>query len=228
MIDPPVVPVARGVRLLLAGVVAALVAAAPAHAGAPPEAPITGTCPKLVVPVGNQICGTLNPNAPAVVDYYFAWNAGSSCQGGQTTTSREASGQAVEASGELTGLLPETTYAACIVATNEFGETPGNTTQFTTPPVPETPLISDCVGPIIAGAGQKLCGIVNPHSSTRVSYYFIYNTGFGCTVGGRTPTLQSESEAAEASGEIGGLRPGPPTATVWSQRTPRAKRRAVG
>ena len=74
----------RGALFSLALLVVALgvsaFAAAPAFAGGL-EAPVTKP-PTLVTGTTATLNGELNPNASGTVGYYFAYNAGTSCEGG--------------------------------------------------------------------------------------------------------------------------------------------------
>ncbi|HET8861784.1 MAG TPA: hypothetical protein VFM94_00865 [Solirubrobacterales bacterium] len=79
----------------------------------------------------------MNPGTPEKARYYFAYNIGTDCAGGdQTPLSPEVEGEDVAVSDRLTGLAPVTQYSYCLVATNEFGETFGQPLAFITLPLP--------------------------------------------------------------------------------------------
>jgi hypothetical protein len=70
---------------------------------------------------------------------------------------------------------------------------------------PETPITESCSGPI-DGAGRRLCGTLNPHSSAKVGSYFAYNVGASCTGGSVVPAGgEVEGQDIEVSGEATGL-----------------------
>jgi hypothetical protein len=72
---------------------------------------------------------------------------------------------------------------------------------------PEAPLTEPCTGPILGGAGQPLCGTLNPHSRTRTAYYFAYSTETPCTAGARTTAQEVEGEDVGVFGEVSNLEP---------------------
>ena len=174
-----------------------------------PETPLTESCSGPIKGGAQKLCGTLNPHSSAKVGSYFAYNARTSCTGGSRLAGGEVEGEAIEVSGEATGLQAGTEYTYCLVATNSGGETFGQPVSFTTPGMarPETPLTESCSGPIKGGA-QKLCGTLNPHSSAKVGSYFAYNAGTSCTGGSRLAGGEVEGEAIEVSGEATGLQAG--------------------
>jgi hypothetical protein len=100
----------------------------------PPEEPVTRACPgPIIAGAPEKLCGTLNPASSSKVGYFFAYNIGTGCAGGQQTPAgQEVEGEEIEVSAELTGLAPDTQYAYCLVATNGVGDTYGNATTFTT------------------------------------------------------------------------------------------------
>lgn len=133
---PPIAFLA-GVPVLV--FVAGFLAVASASAAEPPEAPITEACSGPIVGGGQPVCGTLNPGASAKVGYYFAYNTGSDCKGGlQTGPNPEVEGQSVQVSDDLSGLLPDTKYSYCVVATNPFGEAFGGVLTFKVAAEPST------------------------------------------------------------------------------------------
>lgn len=107
-----------------------------------PEAPITESCPGPASPTERRLCGTLNPNASASVGYYFALNLGSGCTGGKKMGGGDVEGKEVSVSIDVAGLLPDTQYTYCLVATNASGETSGQALTFKSDPLPPDPLPS--------------------------------------------------------------------------------------
>jgi hypothetical protein len=114
--------------------------------------------------------------------------------------------------GTLTGLVPDTEYAVCLVAFNEAG-----TAEAISAPIPtikttiaeEAPenLEANPIGPITA----TLRGLLNPKAAREAepgSYEFLYKQGGECEEGkttGATKELGHEKEAAKA--EVRGLLP---------------------
>jgi hypothetical protein len=98
----------------------------------PPQAPITEACGASSA-VGT-VCGTLNPNSSAKVGYYFAYNLGSDClDGSRTAPQPEVEGKGIQVSEPLSGLTAGAEYSVCLVATNAFGETPGEVLSLKVP-----------------------------------------------------------------------------------------------
>jgi hypothetical protein len=111
----------------------------PAPASTPPEEPLTGTkpfgCEPVTRPGLRRLCGSLNQRATAKVGYYFAYNKGASCKGGDATpVVSEVQAHDLEVSTELREeqLQPATEYTYCLVATNQFGKTFGQGLSFQT------------------------------------------------------------------------------------------------
>lgn len=105
----------------------------PREQGGPPEAPITEACGGPVVPGVQRLCGTLNPEGAqsGLVGYYFAYNAGSSCMGGNNTPAgAEVRGEGIKVEAEVSGLTPNALYTYCLVATNASGQTAGAELSF--------------------------------------------------------------------------------------------------
>jgi hypothetical protein len=148
--------------------VACCLALAPAmSSGAeqPPEQPVTEACQGPSSGKAPRVCGSLNPGSNAKVGYYFAYNLGHDCAGGsRTSPGPELEGEGIEVFDNLTGLEPETVYAYCLVATNEFGETFGEALVFRPPPppapqqppAPQPPKAEECVG-VVESEGHPAC-----------------------------------------------------------------------
>ncbi len=85
--------------------------------------------------------GELNPPpaAKSTVAWYFEYNRGEACTGGQTTPLEpEVEAQALKVSKEITGLEPDRRYTACVVAESNFGQNVGAPVSFTTSKVAPT------------------------------------------------------------------------------------------
>jgi hypothetical protein len=168
-----------------------LTPAGTAWAGAPPVQPITENCHG--VSVGERslhVCGTLNPGVSERVEYHFAYNVGSDCAGGEESAPEPpVEGENVAVSAYLQ-VQPDTQYAVCLVAVNEFGETFGEALVYKTLPPgepPEPPLTEACAEPGSADA-QPVCGTISPNSVENAGYYFSSNLCSDCTGGAKTPT----------------------------------------
>jgi len=136
---------------------------APAFAAGEPEAPITEVCHGPIFTLG-EICGTLNPHSKSKVGFYFAYNKGSSCRGGeQAFGGPEAEVQDEEVSARLTGLEANTQYTYCLVATNHSGETYGGTVSFVTAPV--APMIEGVSATRITDDSATLEAQISPENS---------------------------------------------------------------
>jgi hypothetical protein len=186
-----------------------LVPGAQALATGGPEAPLTDECVGVVMPGSVRICGILNPQTYAKAGYYFEYNEGAECTGGDTTPiEAEIEGQAIAVSAELTGLEPSTEYSYCLVATNPFGETVSHPAGSPAgPPTPETPVTE--AANEVTRTTATLNGELNPHASAKAGYYFMYNTGASCAGGSRTPAkAEVEGERIAVSAKVTGLSPG--------------------
>jgi hypothetical protein len=88
----------------------------------PPEAPETFSPAKQITATTATLEGVLNPNAEAQAGWYFEYDKGASCTGGETTgVEGEALVKAETVSKEVTRLQPNAQYSFCLVATNEGG-----------------------------------------------------------------------------------------------------------
>jgi hypothetical protein len=104
--------------------------------GPTPEAPLTEAAEEVTTATA-VLHGELNPKVKAQAGWYFAYNVGASCTGGQSTPiEAEAEVQAVKEHKEVTGLQPSAQYTFCFVAENAFGPTFGPPKTLTTGPVP--------------------------------------------------------------------------------------------
>jgi hypothetical protein len=110
-------------------------AGTPVAYAAAPEAPETLPA-SSVNETSAALNGTLNPKAtePSTVGWFFEYNKGSSCTGGQNTPLKsQAEAKATPVSAEISGLSPGSQYAACLVAASASEQTVGNVVTFATP-----------------------------------------------------------------------------------------------
>jgi hypothetical protein len=108
-----------------------------AEPGRPPETPITEPCAGPPRPNALQLCGRLNPGIAAQTGFYFAYDTGTECMGGQATSpGSEMEGEDLGVSTEVTGLEAGVRYTYCLIAKNQFGEAIGSqrTMTVTGPP----------------------------------------------------------------------------------------------
>jgi hypothetical protein len=130
--------------------------------GEAPEAPAT-TAASEVKGTTALLPGRVNPVKAATVGYHFAYNTGSSCENGPTTTPgavTEAEGANVAVSTEAKGLSPRTEYTFCLVATNPFGVAFGLPQTFTT--TAAQPVIETESSPEVTIATAKIEATINP------------------------------------------------------------------
>ncbi len=111
----------------------------------PPETPVTEPASD-VANTAAIVHGMINPGASfEEVQYYFAYNSGSTCTGGSRTALQTVEGNQVEVLGSVKNLKPQTEYSICLVAEHLFEEPVeervGNSVSFTT--MGEKPVISE-------------------------------------------------------------------------------------
>ncbi len=133
----------------------------------PPEKPETSSPAKEVTATTAKLEGTLNPKTEAVTGYDFAYSATGKCTEGMATAAvapAKLKDFKVPAT-PLTGLEPSRKYEACLVATNEAGETAaGNEVSFTT--LASKPGIESESVSGVNGGSAHLEGVVNPNNQT--------------------------------------------------------------
>jgi hypothetical protein len=167
-------------------------------ASAAPEAPLTEAASGETA--GSAVLhGELNPAVKAQAGWYFAYNLGSECTGGQSTLEEpEAEVLAAKESREVTGLEPNAQYTVCFVAENTFGPTFGAPIPFPTlapPPTIETGSEKvSALTPFEATLEAK----INPNNQ-KTKYTFEYSTSEN-GAGVLTGTIVKERGAAELEG----------------------------
>ncbi len=125
----------------------------------------------------------------------------------------EVEGKNIRVRAFKVGLEPFTTYAYCLVATNEVGETFGRAAYFATPGTqPEAPITEKCGVSLVSPTAYRMCGTVNPNNENlrplvpaNTGYSFYYTRGKSCEEGedlwgGVTATGNATAVAAEVSG----------------------------
>ncbi|HEY7933988.1 MAG TPA: hypothetical protein VID48_09195 [Solirubrobacteraceae bacterium] len=208
-----IAPLSRPCVLILAVVCWALCALAastglaapalkPSVGGEPPQAPITEECSEPIAKARGQVlCGTLNPLSSAKVGAYFAYNKGASCTGGSTVAvkAEKQEGQDIKVTGSLGGLLPDTEYSYCVVATNANGETFGQSVTFTTAPESRPSVISESASGETR-TGVSLSGSVNPENG-----FTFYQIEYGTTssYGSHTYETQVGTEPGDVAVAVG-------------------------
>ena len=148
-------------------------AAAPAFAGAL-EAPITKP-PTLVTGTSAVLNGELNPGASGTVGYYFAYDAGTSCEGAgglQTLPGGPVTGEGLAVSETVGSLEGSTEYAFCVVATS-LGETlQGVSRTFVTAAI--APKVEGESTEGVTPVAATLKAEVNPENQRSTSCVFEY------------------------------------------------------
>jgi len=178
------------------------------EAGEMPETPTTEPATQKVSAELKAKAEVLNGTlAPGATGYYFVYNVGTSCEGGQQTAPGAAVNGAVSA--ELTHLQPFAHYSFCLVATNRYGDAVGSALSFEI----------GSVAPEVTGESFSSVGLhtvtfeasVNPES-TSTAYHFVYGTTgvFDSTTPEKTAevTLAAESSPTVATAQITDLEPG--------------------
>jgi hypothetical protein len=117
--------------------------------------------------------------------YSFEYKPGTECSGGSATPAADASTGSTSAAltAPVTGLLQDTTYTVCLLATNQFGSQQGPPVTFRTLP--------EAYATKLASTSVTLHTVLNPEGSP-TSYHFEYG-----------PTAAYGSETAQTSAEEG-------------------------
>jgi hypothetical protein len=181
-------------------------ASATALAGSAPQAPVTGAASEV-----KGFSAMLNGELPLggeASSYYFAYNTGESCEGGETTEPGSAASGDVNS--EVSGLLPLTRYTFCLVATNQNGSTFGPGVSFETKRVPPAVERESFVD--VGSGSVELTAQINAEN-TPSEYRFEYATGTeyaaGAKYGGATATtsLGMGHETVSVPAQLSGLDP---------------------
>ncbi len=181
----------------------------------PPEAPKTeaanGITNTTVV-----LHGLVNPTLPSIVSWYFEYNEGASCGGGDTTPATAFEEvQAREEAVPVTALEPGKQYTYCLVAENEAKErTPGNGVSFTTTAV--APVVGEVAFSNVGSGSAKLTAQIDPEGSD-TTYRFEYGTSVAYGQNLPSPDGHVGASSSPSSVQVSpqGLTPG----TVYHFRT---------
>jgi DNA-binding beta-propeller fold protein YncE len=146
--------------------------------GSTPEPPATEAA-QLTTPTTVRFEGT---PAAGTTGYYFAYNEGSSCEGGFTTQAMPFSGGRVQA--EAASLEPLKKYSYCLVATNAYGSTYGPVHTVETGRV--MPQVSNTSFTAVGAHNATLKAQIDPENLPG-RYYFQYAT---------TPVSEAPSPAS--------------------------------
>ena len=127
-----------------------------------------------------KVRGVVNPNAAGEAGTFeFLYRrSGSECEGESASAPAPSAGLlGEEATGEITGLLPHTTYTFCLRARNVAGEE----SAVSTPPVSLTtlavaPEVSEQAATQVTGDSAKLQALLNP-GGAEATYTFQYGSG---------------------------------------------------
>jgi hypothetical protein len=173
--------------------------------GPTPPVPHTDTAAPVTASSAT-LNGDLNP-AGESLDYYFSYQAGTSCVGeGSTTTQSDppngpehpVTGTSdVAESDEVTGLHPSTEYAACFVAENAFGSTDGPAVTFITGGVP--PAIDSESAEAITQTEATLEAQIDPNNQAS-TWHFEYSTSPSLT--SPSSTSHEERYSSPFGGEL--------------------------
>jgi hypothetical protein len=151
----------------------------PFKTAAAPEEPVTGSATSLT-PISEEIKGTLNPASTTKVGGYFAYSnpEGSSCLEGPTAALEGFAGEeeeeAIAVHTTIGGLEPNQKYKACLVASDELGDTThGAEVPFTTAPAP--PAIDSEAASGVKATEATLEAQINPNNE-KTKYTFEYST----------------------------------------------------
>ena len=151
-------------------------------------------------PVGTTTAtlrGVLNPKAAGNAGTYeFLYKEGSECEGGVAIPGVEAmtgaEGQAVPPA-EASELLPNATYAVCLLARNVAGETAvGLPRTFTTLPVEPTINLEATTTTNVTATSADLTANIEPQGSSLTSCEFEYGTS--TSYGNVVPCEQSDAQ----------------------------------
>jgi hypothetical protein len=175
-----------------------------------PEAPVTASPAKSITASSALFEGVLNPGAVGNAgSYEFIYReSASECQGeGQQTTGVVgASGEKEEAvQGEASGLLPDATYAFCLLARNEAGEEAvGPVVSFTTLAV--APSLDAASAGNLTSSSAELTARVDPNGAD-TAYRFEYGatSAYGASVPIPTGDAGAGRSDVVVSQLVGGL-----------------------
>ncbi len=164
-----------------------------------------------VGPTSATLHGTLTLEPAAALEYYFEYNAGSLCTGGTKTTAHTASAGtgtlAVEAA--VSELLPDQSYAVCLVASNKFGPSTNPAISFTTVALAPEVIAGSESSSGVTPFGARVEALVNPNNqTTSCEVQYGKTTAYGSRLACEPASLTGFSETGQGVGlTIAGLEP---------------------
>jgi phosphodiesterase/alkaline phosphatase D-like protein len=157
-----------------------------------PSAVSTGAA-SAVTTTSASLGGTVNPNG---IDtrYWFVYSssvAGSNAS--ETITYDSGSGsQPVSVSVPVTGLVPNTTYAFQLLASNSAGAISGSVSSFTTNAAGTLPSVTTGLASNITGSSATISGSLTPNGND-THYWFLYGTSPTLTFANQTNKIDAGS-----------------------------------
>ncbi len=175
-----------------------------------PNAPaVTPAVPTALTLTSVTLNGAVNPRYSNVDECHFDYGTTSSYGSSVpcAPASPGAGNSAVGVSGDLSALVPNTTYHYRLEATNSFGA--GDTPDATFTTQPGAPIAVARAATALAPAGATLNGSVNPDGSAVTSCQFEYGptTSYGTTAPCSPATIPAGANGVDVSAPITGLEP---------------------
>ncbi len=179
--------------------------------GPQPAMPST-EAPSGVGPTGATFHGTVTREAAGAIEYWFEYNAGALCTGGTSTTPQPvaAGTGTLKVEATVSGLLPDESYAVCLVASNENGPSTGTAEAFKTVAVAPEVIASSENASAVTPFGAHIEALVNPNNQTSTcEVQYGKTTAYGNRLACEPASLEGYSEAGQGVGLTipGGLEP---------------------
>jgi hypothetical protein len=195
--------------LISLAVLGGALAASPSALAAPPEAPATKPA-SSVAGTSATLNGELNPGKSATTGYHFEYNSNGSCTEGFTTEpGSEATGEKLEVSTPVTGLVGSTEYTFCVVATHLEEEVTESTfgPPLTFSTLATAPVVASESSSAITPFGATLEAQINPENQPTTSCVFEYGetTAYGTSAECEPALLEGSAEQL-ASAHLTGLK----------------------
>ena len=188
----------------------------------PPAAPtVTTSAPTFLTSSSASLNASVNPNGADTTTWFrFSTTSPGACNDAFGTRAPTTGGTqlghgvtAVAHAEPVAGLLPSTTYFACVLAQNSVGTTFGNLVTFTTP---AGPTVTSLAPTDLTNVSVTLNGSANPNRSAATGYFRFSTTNPGIcddVFGARAPTsggtaLGAGSTAATFAQAVTNLQPG--------------------
>jgi hypothetical protein len=194
---------------MLAAVVLAFAFSSTSARAAAPETPET-TPATAISGTQATLNGLLNPHSLATTGYEFAYNSDGTCTGGASTErGAEATGEAIPVATPLTGLVPDTQYTFCLLATQLQGETTDVATgaALTFKTLAVAPSVSSESSSAVTPFAAHLEALVNPNNQvTACEFQYGLTTAYGVSSPCEPPTVEGFGEQSVTS-DLAGLQP---------------------